>query len=57
MKILDMNMEKRVGGLERHFRDGISRLLIDNGVRSLVTPRFLLGDYQEWQQGDRGGLR
>lgn len=52
-----MDMEKRVGGLERHFRDGISRLLIDNGVRSLVTPRFLLGDYQEWQQRDRGGLR
>lgn len=27
MKVL----EKRVGGLERPFRDGISKLLIDNG--------------------------
>lgn len=31
MKASDIKMEKRVGGLERHFRDGVSRLLIDNG--------------------------
>lgn len=31
MKVLDFKMERRVGGLERRFRDGISRLLIDNG--------------------------
>lgn len=31
MKVLDIKMEKRVGGLERPFRDGISKLLIDNG--------------------------
>ena len=31
MKVLDIKMKRRVGGSERHFRDGISRLLRDNG--------------------------
>lgn len=59
MKVLDFKMERRVGGLERHFRDGISRLLIDNGDEwggdwsHCWLQDFCLANFQEWQQRDR----